>query len=374
MITPTNAISKITGKPVSEIVKVNRYCASEKSTPNQIYCFTSPIFRADNEKPVGDRFVCGNRCYEFYGSNSIVKVFESSIQFYRQNKIDEVFFPSKQSFTAINSGKSLRSKDFLIYPTLNGVLIKAFIKTNSLPLTVQSYGSKTAKNNSKYFAFMNGKFDPQFTINAMYAEDDYGSVFFNTDLSIRKRTDAVYEVEAHSCKDATKVVYEINLYEPKLIQDTTVESRRPNENNVYGSISFIGKSPGCGTQFLYSRIDLSKLEKIKDRAFDSVKMYIPYYITTGAPLRLHTPFKRFCSFGSNWSNKIQSTDIHIDGKIQKGFFEFDLSPHLLDKRGNLKVNEGIVIRPNTVEERFSIIATADNYFTPQILHFKLKGE
>ena len=275
-------------------------------------------------------------------------------------------------FAALNSGKLLKSKDFVIYPTLNGVLVKSFIKTNRLPLTLQSYGSTTVKSNSKYFAFMSGKFEPQFTINAMYAEDDYGGVFFNAELTAKKRADSVYEVEAFSRKDATKVVYEMNLYEPKLIQDTTVESRRPNENNVYGSISFMGKSPECGMQYLYSRVDVSKLGKIKDSEFDAVKLYIPYYMTTGASLRLHTPFKRFCSFGSNWSNKIQSTDIHINSNIQKGFFVFDLSTHLLDKRGRLKANEGIVIRPCVADERFSIIATADNYFTPQILQFNYK--
>ena len=372
MITPTGTISKIVNKPISEIVKVNRYCASEKSTPNQIYCFTSPIFRADNGKLVGDRFVSGNKCYEFYGSNGIVKIFENSIQFFKGNKINEVFFPSKQTFFMLASGKSLKSKDFIIYPTLNGVLLKSFVKTTNLSLTVQSFASKDVKSNSKYFAFMTGTFEPQFTVNVMYAEDDYGCVYFNADLAVKKQSESVYKVEAYSCKDATKVVYELNLYEPKLIQDTTVESRRPNENNVYGSISFIGKSPGCGTQFLYSRIDMSKLEKIKNFRFDDVKLYVPYYMTTGASLRLHTPFKRFCSFGSNWSNKIQSTDIHVNGNIQKGFFEFDLSSHLLDKRGSLKPNEGIVIRPEMADERFSIIATADNYYTPQILLFKTK--
>ena len=371
MITPTDAISKIIGKSVSEFVKVNRYCVSEK---NQMYCFTTPIFRTDNGNAVGDRFVCGDGCYEFYGSNSVVKVFENSIQFCRQSKLDEIFFPSTQNFSVLNSGKALRSKNFIIYPTLNGVLVKAFIKTNRFPLTLQSYGSTEVKSNSKYFAFMSGKFEPQFTVNAMYAEDDYESVFFNAELSVEKRTDSVYELEAYSCKDATKVLYEMNLYESKLIQDTTVESRRPEENNVYGSISFVGKSPECGTQYLYSRIDVSMLGKIKDSEFDSVGLYVPYYMTTGAPLRLHTPFKRFCSFGSNWSNKIQSTDIHINGSIQKGFFEFDLSSHLLDKRGRLKTSDGIVIRPYTVDERFSIIATADNYFTPQILRLNLKKE
>ena len=51
---------------------------------------------------------------------------------------------------------------------------------------------------------------------------------------------------------------------------------------------------------------------------------------------------------------------------------FDLSAYLLKKAGNLQELDGFVIQPNRNEDSFSVIATADNYFTPQIsflVHF-----
>ena len=51
---------------------------------------------------------------------------------------------------------------------------------------------------------------------------------------------------------------------------------------------------------------------------------------------------------------------------------FDLSAYLLKKAGNLQELDGFVIQPNRNEDSFSVIATADNYFTPQILELTLK--
>ena len=374
MNTVSNTISNIGGKK-TEIVRKNRYCVVSKDDSQKIYCFTTPVFDKESGKLVQNVFVQGDKCYEVHGSDGLVKIHQDAIHFIRNSEIIEIHFSEKQEFSLLSNGKLLKSKEFLIYPTFNGILVKELIagKQKSL-LKVIDRSRRPSKCNSKYFALMKGKFEPTFTLNAMYAEDKHSSVFYNTTLSFKKQADTTYQLEINTTESANRVFYEMNLYEPKLIQDTTVESRRPKENNVYGSIAFLGKSPDFGTQFLYSRIDMHKILDIKDSIFESIKLYVPYYMVSGNHFHLFTPFKRFCSFGANWTNKIQSSDIHIKSSIQNGFLIFDLSPHLLTKTGHLKENEGIVVKPNINNESFSIVATADNYFTPQILEFKLKNK
>lgn len=372
-MTVENMIANISGVKDHEMIKKNRYCAVSKSVPNKVYCFSTPVFEHEKGKLVPENFVYGKDCYEFHGSNGFIRIYQDVIHFIRESDKIEVAFAEAQAFRLANHGKLLKSKDLLIYPTLNGILIKESIigKHRSI-LNICSRTKKAPKNNSKYFALMKGKFEPLFTVNAMYAENRYGSVFYHAAVAVKKISEEVYRLELNANENAERIVYEMNLYEPKLFQDTTVESRRPNENNVYGGIAFLGNSPDCGTQLLYSRIDTSKLWDTKHSLFERVRLFVPYYMTTGKPLQLYAPLKRFCSFGSNWANRIQSSDLHIQGEWRHGFLVFDLSAYLLKKAGNLQELDGFVIQPNRNEDSFSVIATADNYFTPQILELTLK--
>lgn len=374
MPTVLNTLSSVLGVYPREVLKKNRYCVACPEKPQTIYCFTTPVFDETTGKMVNNSFMPGNGYYEFHGSNGLIRIDRNSIRFTRCSDVVEVYFSSSQEFALSPNGRLLKSKEYLIYPTLNGVLVKeavAMQKKSFLRIVDQS--STTPKYNSKYFALMKDRFLPLFTLSAMYGEDKQGCVFYNATLSHKKCSNAEYRLELDATPKAYKIIYEMNLYEPKLIQDTTVESHRPHENNIYGSVSFIGKSPNCGTQFLYSRIDVSKVWNIKTAIFESIKLYIPYYMRGEKHFQLFAPFKRFCSSGSNWINKVQSSGMHVKSGLQNGFFVFDLSTHLLIKNGQLKENEGFVFKPNVDEESFSIIATADNYFTPQLLEFKLKN-
>ena len=373
MLSVTNTIRSISGERIADVVKKNRYCMVHKDFPNKLYCFSTPVFRKDNGNMVGEYFTYKDQCYTFRGSDGLIRIFRDAIHFIRNSEIVKLYFSKAQEFVLSSGGKVLRSKDLMICPTFNGLVVKAlFGGCSQISFKVNTEAKTTLQNNSKYLALMKSEFEPLFTLNAMYAEDKYGRTFYNASLSVNKNSDATYQLTIDSKAEAYRVVYEMNLYEPKLLQDTTVESRRPQENNVYGSTAFLGKSPDCDAQFLYSRIDMSKIAGIEKSAIEGIKLYVPYYMISESQFRLEAPVKRFCSFGSNWNNRIPSTDLHIQSNIKNEYLVFDLSSYLLSPNGKIKANEGIVIRSGSAEERFSIIATADNYFSPQILEIQSK--
>ena len=67
---------------------------------------------------------------------------------------------------------------------------------------------------------------------------------------------------------AEHLAWEANFYESKLIQDTTVESKSPKANNVFGDVAFLGSTRDFGTQYLYLRFDYDKLSDIKTTDID----------------------------------------------------------------------------------------------------------
>lgn len=167
-----------------------------------------------------------------------------------------------------------------------------------------------------------------------------------------------------------RLAWEINLYEPKLIQDTTVESVRPQENNVFGNMAFIGRNKSVGMQILYSRFDFGRIDRAHQQNMARVLMHIPYY-TSGNDLKISAPFRRFCSFGSNWGNKMPFEDYAVPVTRSAGYFTLDISSHLIDKNGRFMLNTGIVIGPK-YKDGITVLATADNYITPQIIEIQYK--
>ena len=77
---------------------------------------------------------------------------------------------------------------------------------------------------------------------------------------------------------------------------------------------------------------------------------------------------RFCSFGSNWNNKIQEGVLVADSQTNNGYQSLDITSLLVDPHTRTILNaEGLILKSKTRGNGFSVIATADSYFAPQIL-------
>ena len=101
-------------------------------------------------------------------------------------------------------------------------------------------------------------------------------------------------------------------------------------------------------------------------------MHIPYY-ALGNELKISAPFQRFCSFGSNWGNRMPFEDFAVPITRSSAYFTLDISAHLINKYGAFMLNTGIVISPK-YKDGVTVLATADNYVTPQIIEIQYRKE
>ena len=350
---------------------INRYAIiSQPFNGNKkAYYFSTPILYKSNNKPVKGNFQKKENFYYYKGSNCEVKIYDDYIILSNSKEKVFLYFDRRKNMFLSNDGSYLKSEDIILFPSFNGIIIKQ--RGNKVRLKMEISTHANVKSNSKYFSFMRSKFQPIVTFNAMFAENRYRDIFCNIILHPKKITETLYEVELSVTGENTfQLTYDINMYEPKLIQDTTVESKMPKENNAYGNISFLGKSNCCGTQIVYSRIDVSKMDLPTNLKLDNVKLHIPYYAVNGNDFRISVPIKRFCSFGSNWDNKISYSNAALSGTRNNGYITFDISKYVISKTGDWNPNEGFVIQSRG--EHFSIIGTGDNYYTPQIIEITFK--
>ena len=170
----------------------------------------------------------------------------------------------------------------------------------------------------------------------------------------------------NSSKAHTRFAVEINLQESKLFQDTTVESVHPTTNNAFGGISFLGQSKMFGEQWLYSRLELANLSQLQNRKIIKSILHIPQLGNNACPITLHKITKRFCSFGSNWENKIPIQESIAASYESNGYYHLDLTRLL----GNFsKKSENFVLRGDSSKKPV-IIPTGDSFYAPQILEVK----
>lgn len=165
---------------------------------------------------------------------------------------------------------------------------------------------------------------------------------------------------------------EANLYEAKLMQDTTVESKNPKMNNAFGSIGFIGSTKEYGEQWLYTRPDFSKMRELNDKRILRAVLHLPRLNNDSVELAMSRVAARFCSFGSNWNNKISEASLLADSKITDHYIDLNLMPIISDERGRLLRQEGFILKAKKKNSGFSVITTGDSYLMPQIIEINYK--
>jgi hypothetical protein len=82
---------------------------------------------------------------------------------------------------------------------------------------------------------------------------------------------------------------------------------------------------------------------------------------------------RFCSFGSNWNNKVPGGMVIADSQTANGYQSIDLTPLLVDQRTRTMLRtEGVILRPKVKGSGFSVLSTGDSYYAPQILEINYR--
>lgn len=347
----------------------NRYCILLNTKDgNEAFYFSTPIYNNVSRRLVRRNFAVFNNCYQFIGSNCTVQVTNTKLLFIKEHKTVGLDF-GQNIVWDLNNG-CLISDDISIIPSYNGVLIEGDIRKMVFNIKM-NFDYSNVRNSHNCICFMESKFRPIFVVSALktqpYNNAACSPLFVNLNTVSRSTGGLSFY---SSDLTVTRGAIEMNFYESKLIQDTPVSVKYPNENNAFGPIGFIGKSDLYGTQWLYSRLDINKMPELQNKFIRSIKMYVPKFNSSSMPLDMIELSNRFCSFGSNWSNKVQAGDKKHTIIDQGEYICIDMTD-LYINRGRLNEAAGMVIVPaNSGAHGYKTISTGDSYSAPPIICVK----
>ena len=346
----------------------NRYrlVLSELNGSKTAYYFGAPIYNRKSGRLVDLRFRKRGDSIFFEGSNAEVFLSDG---LYMKNA-DGAISVKLPETVKLGSLFEAHSGPYRLYPTTNGAAILCDCKSAMLHRFTVETGQPflSVKANDRCFAVMLEEFKPLVVFSCIGALDLLGNVIAPACVGYEKLTDKCFGISVSSdCKAAHSILFEVNMYENKLFQDTTVESANTALNNVYGGVGFIGRSDAYGEQWLYSRPDASRFSEIADRRIVKAVLHIPTLGHIGTELDAFGVAARFCSFGSSWSNKIAGSAFLSSPKMRPGYFDLDITPLIVNPSARtIKASDGFILKPKGKERAFSVISTGDSCFAPQI--------
>ena len=347
----------------------NRYTVlcQEPDKTKTAYCFSVPIRNIKTNNIVDLCFSHHNYTSTFTGSEATVKIHDKASLFNQHGKCDVIFQnnTSKKTKNMVRLSNAEHYVEF--YPTLNGMLLIMESDWGDHPpqLTLRlDRAFQSIRKNDKYFSIIREKFVPFVTVSCIGVINAQGEVLAPCKVDHQKLSDLEYLI-AFSTPRKTKnrIAIEINLQETKLFQDTTVESKHPKLNNAFGGISFLGESKEFGEQWLYSRLQMLNIAQFQNRKILKTVLHVPKLGHHTAPLTLHGLRARFCSFGSNWNNKIAIAAPISQSFFSNGYYHFNMT----DILGNFtQESENFIIKA-TQTNKPAIVSTGDSFYAPQIL-------
>ena len=375
MYSIVNEIVKLRDGQLFEIdyENTNRYriVVKEKDGSKTAYYFSTPIYNNKTKKILDFKFCQRND--EFYCDRSNTEIIFS----------DKIMFENEVGSCAINisnfifgeEGENLKRGNDYIYPTTNGILYKMRCdtkKTISFEIEVDK-PFMTVRSNNKYVAIMSESFVPFVSICCIGSTNAENEIIAPAIIGYQKLTDNKFLISISTpCPTATWVMFEVNMYEQKTFQDTTVESANPTVNNAFGSIGFIGHTDIYGEQWLYTKPDFYKFNDIIDNKISKVMMHIPQLNSSETTLSAFKLASRFCSFGSAWDNRVSSTNMVEYSCLKNGYQNIDITEMVIDRFGRLTQSDGCIIRTKNKDDSFCVISTSDSYYRPQIYEINFR--
>ena len=370
---PLEVISHLTGRNALDvdINQSNRYCILLNSkTGKEAFYFSTPIYNNLSGKIVNRNFSKINGYYQMIGSNCIVQITNSKLLLLKEQAYVKLNF-NRNIIWTLKDG-ILVSDLITIVPTYNGIVMRGNIIRTSFDIKFD-LAYKSVRNSENCVCLMESNFRPIFVISALNAHT-HNKGCYPLLVRFNKVSQSSGNIEFHSPNAITACgAVEMSFYEPKIIQDTPVSAKRPRENNAFGPIGFIGKSDFYGLQWLYSRLDINKMPELQNKLIQEIKLYIPRINREATVLDMYELQHRFCSFGSNWDNKVQIRDKRRTVAPKEDYFCFDITD-LYTNRGRLCESAGMVIAPtHNAVCNYQMISTGDSYSAPPILYVKYKN-
>lgn len=348
----------------------NRYRVVIKdSIEYTAYCFSTPIYNIDNRNLVVPEFKSNKNGYFYKGSNSLISIYKNICIL--ENKEGRCIISLNES-PIISEKKQGTKSNIIITPTLNG--LRFWVNGDKISLNLKSEIKQHGiRFHSTCFSVMSENFKPFVSVACLYASDGNGTVS-PVELKYKDVGNQTYELSFSHDVPNGSFFFEVNLYEPKLFQDTTVESLHPDANNAYGAVGFIGKTNQFGEQWLYSRPDFSKISDLNSQRIEKALLHIPILNGSTENVDVYIPEKRFCSFGSTWNKKINATTKAATSDNNGKYLTIDVTAMYTNRTEHTLVyNEGLILRKPKGKNNYVAISTGDCYSAPQILEIKFKN-
>ena len=348
----------------------NRYrIIVKESIGHTAYCFSTPIYNLHTRRLVIPKFEKSKDGYSYKGSNGLIFVCQNRCEF--ENKDGKCIIYLNET-PAIQGAKHQYKSGITIVPTLNG--LRFIVNGNKINLQLKSEAKQEGiRFHSTCFSIMSEKFKPFLSIATLYASDGKGSVL-PVEMKYQEKGDKTYDLSFSHDVQNGRFLFEVNLYEPKLFQDTTVESLHPDKNNAYGAVGFIGSTKCFGEQWLYSRPDFSKIPNLTSERIEKVFLHIPILNGNTENVDVYIPEKRFCSFGSTWNKKINASPKITKSNNNGRYLTIDVTTMFMSRtERTLVCNEGLILKKPKGKNDFIAISTGDCYSAPQILEIKFKN-
>ena len=338
----------------------------EQDGSKTAYYFSAPVYNNRTRKLVDMKFYEKEGTVYSIGSNARC-TFTDHVKMENDEGICRVSLDKSVVFVR---EQELLCKNHYLHPTLNGFAYQISCQGGS-PYTFDLEVARPfmeVRANDKCFCLMSERFRPFVSVSCIGTMDQSGQAIAPAKIIYQKLTDRKYRLTIIPCSPKGSWMWmEINLYEGKLVQDTTVESANPVTNNAFGSTAFIGYTKEFGEQWLYTRLDSSKMSELMNRRIRKVIMHLPIYNQTALELEALRLPRRFCSFGSAWENKIEAAETISNSVLGSRYQDIDITALLADARmGYSTRNEGLLLKPCKKNAGFSAIATGDSYYAPQI--------
>lgn len=347
----------------------NPYCVvfCEQNRSKTAYYFSTPIYNRQTRKLIDLQFHSDRDSVYMTGSNGQIALTETLRM---QNTAGTISMALPQKAFWI-SPREVRSGPCLLLPTTNGIAIRWDVRNSKTIQFVVEIGQSyvNIRSNDRYIAFMQETFKPFAVISCIGSTAADGHVIAPAKIMYQKLTDTRYLISLSATSPlAQYILFELNLYEHKLFQDTTVESMNPITNNAFGSVGYIGNTSIYGEQWLYSKADYEQLSELWDKRIRKVILHIPQLNRSNVELRAFRVAARFCSFGSNWNNKISERAPVSDSLPGDGYQHLDVTSLFVNPAtGTMERQEGIIMKSKIKDSGFSVIATGDSMYAPQIM-------
>lgn len=353
--------------------KVCRHCIDIREKDAMVsYLFSLPVRREKDGVLCETYWGKRGKTWEAEGAmfDVRIKVSCDKIILSQPRKSYTLILPCQQSWKERDN--ELYSENMRISLNPNGVTMSCNITDKSIKMQLQTDRPiYEVRGNGRYFAFMSQRFKPGATISALYFKGK-GDTFYPVKLSYDKVDIDKYELEWEFLGESQgEFVFEYNLYEEKLFQDTTVSEAFIWENNVFGTTAFLGRSKTLGEERLYIKPRFDLLNQYRSCDIQSILLLIPKIAKDCPEIEAYRMDKRFCSFGSNWGNKVPHSRYCIPVTQDADNIVLDLTECMVEN-GKLKFFYGILIKCVEQTMSYGVVATGDCLSFPIILEVRYK--